>query len=486
MSGCATRRATRITANAAAGRRSASTPPPPRSPSPTTDRLRPRSASQHVRQAQRRRRRADRDPAPRRRRVAGARDAPRGHRARRRDPRRPARARHVRAARDRSDAVGNTRDHDACVRTGARWSLDLPLRGDTTLSASLSPPRRRAGRRAPERSGSAIASARGCAACCDRAARCCRTRACGVDTRRRDRRRLAAADRARHRRKRAYRLRLPRGVSREVRVHFPGNRSLQPATDVVKLLVRGLGDAWAPAAPAAARRHDHVPRPRRPLPRAAARGREADPDPVPRRPPVAAGGEAGPHGPARPLRDQVPLPPDQPPDADLLPDPRAGRGRLAVRDGRLAAANRVRQTLSRTRCARKAAHSLRRSSTVAHVLSLTSGPRRPLYGLEEHGQRTIRASTSAGSRRPARPSTRRAATASIAEPSAGLLRMGSRRRRRRRRARARAPDGRLGLRAPGRRLPAIRADRSSPRPAATASHFSARRSTRGCGASSAV
>jgi hypothetical protein len=38
-----------------------------------------------------------------------------------------------------------------------------------------------------------------------------------------------------------YATRLPRGPSREVRVTFAGNRSLQPATDVVRLLVRG----WA-------------------------------------------------------------------------------------------------------------------------------------------------------------------------------------------------------------------------------------------------
>ena len=39
----------------------------------------------------------------------------------------------------------------------------------------------------------------------------------------------------------AYRLRLPRGVSREVRVDFPGSRSLRPASDVVAVRVRG----WA-------------------------------------------------------------------------------------------------------------------------------------------------------------------------------------------------------------------------------------------------
>lgn len=38
-----------------------------------------------------------------------------------------------------------------------------------------------------------------------------------------------------------YAVRLPRGVSREIRVLFPGSRSLRPADDAVKLLVRG----WA-------------------------------------------------------------------------------------------------------------------------------------------------------------------------------------------------------------------------------------------------
>ena len=38
-----------------------------------------------------------------------------------------------------------------------------------------------------------------------------------------------------------YAVRLPRGTSREIRVHFPGNRSLRPANDVATLLVRG----WA-------------------------------------------------------------------------------------------------------------------------------------------------------------------------------------------------------------------------------------------------
>ena len=38
-----------------------------------------------------------------------------------------------------------------------------------------------------------------------------------------------------------YAVRVPRGVSREVRVRYAGNRSLQPATEVARLLVRG----WA-------------------------------------------------------------------------------------------------------------------------------------------------------------------------------------------------------------------------------------------------
>ena len=69
---------------------------------------------------QRRHRRADRDPPARDRRLAGGRDAPGGHRPGRRDSRRPARARHVRA---RGDRVGRRWEHRPPTRAGRPgWS----------------------------------------------------------------------------------------------------------------------------------------------------------------------------------------------------------------------------------------------------------------------------------------------------------------------------------------------------------------------------
>jgi hypothetical protein len=118
--------------------------------------------------------------------------------------------------------------------------VDLPLRGDTTLGASLS---RRAGdaRRGKRtirigyrkhawlrgvlRSGGVLLPD---------------TRL-SVETRRRSRGAWQPLTEVVTDGNGRYSVRLPRGVSREVRVRFAGNRSLQPADDVVRLLVRG----WA-------------------------------------------------------------------------------------------------------------------------------------------------------------------------------------------------------------------------------------------------
>ena len=80
--------------------RPGSTPRPRHSPSSTTARS-GRGPGPDVRQAQRRVGRDDRDPPPRHRRVARAGDAAGGHRTRRSDSRRPARAWHVRVSGDR-------------------------------------------------------------------------------------------------------------------------------------------------------------------------------------------------------------------------------------------------------------------------------------------------------------------------------------------------------------------------------------------------
>ncbi len=223
--------------------------------------------------------------------------------------------------------------------------LDLPLRGDTTLSATLSRHAGSAGRAGPRirvgyrkraflrgvlRSGGAMLPDTRIA----------------IQTRR-----LAGGEwdtltelvtdgNGR------YGVRLPRGASREIRVHFPGNRSLRPATDVVTLLVRG----WAKLRlqPRTLRRggtitfRGHVGLFKARVPAS----RQADPDPVPRRAQVAACRQAGSHEAERALPDPLPLPPHQPPDADLLPDPRARRGRLALYDGRVEGPDRLRQAVA--------------------------------------------------------------------------------------------------------------------------------------------
>ena len=137
------------------------------------------------------------------------------------------------------DAVGNGAT-TGMRADGEQMVLDLPLRADTTLSASLSRRaggarrarrtirigyRRRAWLRGVLRSGGALLPDTRIA----------------IQTRRVGRRRwrpLTELVTDGHGR---YAVGLPRGTSREVRVHFPGNRSLQPADDVAKLLVRG----WA-------------------------------------------------------------------------------------------------------------------------------------------------------------------------------------------------------------------------------------------------
>ena len=135
------------------------------------------------------------------------------------------------------DAVGNSAT-TSLRADGREMVVDLPLRGDSTLSASLS--RRadgagggrrtmlvgygkRAWLRGVLRSGGALLPDTRLA----------------VETRRlaagawRPLTELVTDGNGR------YAVKLPRGPSREVRVHFMGDRSLQPAADVVKLLVRG-------------------------------------------------------------------------------------------------------------------------------------------------------------------------------------------------------------------------------------------------------
>ena len=138
-----------------------------------------------------------------------------------------------------TDAVGNSAT-TSVREDGSEMVLDLPLRGDTRVSANLT---RRAG--GAHRSRPAIrigyrkrAWLRGV------------LRAGGAilpDTRIAvHTRRIAGGDWTPltelvtdgHGR---YAVRLPRGASREVRVHFPGDRRLRPAEDVARLLVRG----WA-------------------------------------------------------------------------------------------------------------------------------------------------------------------------------------------------------------------------------------------------
>jgi hypothetical protein len=138
-----------------------------------------------------------------------------------------------------SDAVGNT-----AVTTkranGQPMVVDLPLRADTSLGASLSRRaggagggrrairigyRKRAWLRGVLRSGGALLPD---------------TRLT-IETRRLHRGSWRPLTQVVTDGNARYAVRLPRGVSRQVRVHFAGNRSLQPATEVARLLVRG----WA-------------------------------------------------------------------------------------------------------------------------------------------------------------------------------------------------------------------------------------------------
>ena len=137
------------------------------------------------------------------------------------------------------DAVGNWATTNL-RQDGREMVIDLPLRADTTLSATLARGADGAGRAGPQvrvgyrkrawvrgvlRSGAALLPD---------------TRV-AIETRRlpsgdwQPLTELVTDGNGR------YRVQLPRGVSREVRVRFPGNRSLRPADDMVTLLVRG----WA-------------------------------------------------------------------------------------------------------------------------------------------------------------------------------------------------------------------------------------------------
>ena len=137
------------------------------------------------------------------------------------------------------DAVGN--EATTTVRAdGQAMLLDLPLRGHTTLSAGLS--RRAGGARGARRTirigyrkrvwlrgvlrsaGALLPDTR-----------------VAVETRRLGRSNWQPLTELVTDGNGRYAVRLPRGASRDVRVHFPGDRSLQSATDVVRLLVRG----WA-------------------------------------------------------------------------------------------------------------------------------------------------------------------------------------------------------------------------------------------------
>ena len=138
-----------------------------------------------------------------------------------------------------SDAVGNSATTGRRA-DGREMVLDLPVRGDTTLSASLARRggnarrarrsirigyRRRAWLQGALRSGGALLP--------DTRVAVHTRRIAGGDWR--PFTELVTDGNGR------YVVRLPRGVSREIRVRFPGNRSLRPADDVVRLLVRG----WA-------------------------------------------------------------------------------------------------------------------------------------------------------------------------------------------------------------------------------------------------
>ena len=130
-------------------------------------------------------------------------------------------------------------------------------------------------------------------------------------------------------------------------MQFPGNRSLRPASDVVQAARARLGErcgssqaasaaaARSPSAAASATSARRLPAAGKLIQIQYLDGRRW-------RPAVKLGHTNEP----RPLPDQLPLPPHQPPDADLLPHPRARGGRLAVRDGCVAGARRPRQTLT--------------------------------------------------------------------------------------------------------------------------------------------
>ena len=138
-----------------------------------------------------------------------------------------------------TDAVGNT----AVTTTranGQAMVVDLPLRTDTSLGASLS---RRAGGAGGDRHTIRIGYRKrawlrgvlraGGALMPD-------TRV-SIETRRLTRRAWQPLTEVVTDGSGRYAVRLPRGTSREVRVRFAGNRSLQPAAEVARLLVRG----WA-------------------------------------------------------------------------------------------------------------------------------------------------------------------------------------------------------------------------------------------------
>jgi hypothetical protein len=135
------------------------------------------------------------------------------------------------------DAVGNT--GAMTVRSdGRQMLLDLPLRNETALSASLS--RRAAGARGARRAMRIGYRKRAWLRGVLRAggARLRDTRL-AVETRRLPRGGWRPLTEVVTDANGRYAVRLGRGVSREIRVRFAGNRLLQPASRVARLLVRG-------------------------------------------------------------------------------------------------------------------------------------------------------------------------------------------------------------------------------------------------------
>ncbi len=136
-----------------------------------------------------------------------------------------------------TDTAGNTAT-TTLDGDGRPMVVDLPLRADTTLSASLS---RRAGESHRARSAIRIGYRKrawlrgvlrsGGALLPDTRVSIHTRRLAGGDWH--ELTELVSDGNGR------YAVRLPRGVSREIRVQFAGNRSLRPADDVAKLLVRG-------------------------------------------------------------------------------------------------------------------------------------------------------------------------------------------------------------------------------------------------------